>query len=111
MGGDGLISATRFLVLALSFLYALAALAGVAFFDFDTTRDSVIWFAFLSVGAAPMLVGQLAIPVGPLSALLVSVGAAGGGLPLIWTLIVPIAVAVVVACSISIARRQTSARA
>ena len=45
------------------------------------------WFLLLGVGAALMLVGQLATPAGWLSALLVSVGAALGGLPLLWTLI------------------------
>jgi len=108
MSGDGLTSATRFLVLALSALYALAAVAGLALLDFDTTRNGVLWFAILAIGAALMLVGQLAIPTGRLSALLVSVGAAVGGLPLVWTLIVPIAVATVIACSIAVARRRTS---
>ena len=111
MSGDGLTSATRFLVLALSILYALAAVSGLALLDFDTTRDSVLWFVFLGVGAALMLVGQLVTPAGWLSALLVSVGAALGGLPLFWTLIAPIAVAAVIACSIAVARRQISAPA
>ena len=42
MCGD-LASATRFLVLVLSVLYALAAIGGVALLDFDTTRDLVLW--------------------------------------------------------------------
>ena len=109
MSGDGLTSATRFLVLALSALYGLAAIAGGALIDFDTTQNRVLWFALLGVGAALMLVGQLAAPPGWLSAALVSVGAAVGGLPLFWTLIVPIAVATVIACSIAVARRRTSA--
>ena len=108
MSRDGLASATRFLVLALSLLYGLAALAGLAFIEFDTTRDIVLWLVLLLAGAALMLVGQLAIPTGWPSAVLVSVGAAAGGLPLFWTLIVPIAVAAVIACSIALARRRTS---
>jgi hypothetical protein len=108
MSGGGLISATRFLVLALSALYALAAIAGLALLDFDTTRNSVLWFTLLGVGAALMLVGQLAAPAGWLSAVLVSAGAALGGLPLVWTVIVPIAVATVIACSIAVVRRRTS---
>ncbi len=111
MTGDGLTSATRFLVLALSTLYVLAAIGGLAFLDFDTTRNRVLWFAFLAGGAALMLVGQLVAPVGRLWALLVSGGAAIGGLPLFWTLIVPIAVAAVIACSIAVARRQASSPA
>ncbi|MGH3136972.1 MAG: hypothetical protein ACRDPV_10835 [Gaiellaceae bacterium] len=108
MSGDGLTSATRFLVLALSALYALAAVAGLALLDFDTTGNSVVWFTLLGIGVALMLVGQLAAPAGWLSALLVSVGAAVGGLPLVWTVIVPIAVATVIACSIAVARRRIS---
>ena len=106
MSGDGLASATRFLVLALSILYALAAVAGFALLDFDTTHSIVLWVALLTVGAAFMLVGQLAIPAGWLSAALVSAGAALGGLPLFWTLLVPIAVAAVIACSIALARHR-----
>ena len=104
MSRDGLASATRFLVLALGILYALSAVAGLALIDFDTTRSIVLWVAFLSIGAALMLVGQLATPAGWSSAALVSVGAALGGLPLFWTVLVPIAVAAVIACSIALAR-------
>ena len=111
MNRDGLASATRFLVLALSVLYALAAVAGAALLDFDSMRDTLLWFGLLAVGAGLMLVGQLVVPAGWLSALLVSVGAAAGGLPLFWTLLVPVAVAAVVACSFAVARRQASAPA
>ena len=45
------------------------------------------------VGPALLLVGQLFTPPGALSALLVSIGAVLGGLPLFWTLLVPVAVA------------------
>jgi membrane protease YdiL (CAAX protease family) len=56
-----------------------------------------------------MLLGQLArgLSAWP-SAVLVSIGAAAGGLPLFWTIIVPVAVAVVVACSIALARRSVA---
>jgi hypothetical protein len=80
MSGDGLASATRFLVLALSILYGLAAVVGLVLLDFGTAG-------------------------------LVSVGAAVGGVPLVWTLIVPTAVAAVIACTIALARRPTSAPA
>ncbi|HET8969098.1 MAG TPA: hypothetical protein VFN06_06695 [Gaiellaceae bacterium] len=101
-------SATRFLVLALSVLYVVAAF-GALFIDFDSTRDVTLWIAFLVVGAALMLVGQLLLPPGGRSALLISLGAAIGGLPLFWTLVVPVAVAAVVACSIALARRAAPA--
>jgi hypothetical protein len=109
MSGDGLASATRFLVFALAALYALAALVGVFAIDFETTRDAVLWLSFLLVGAGLMVLGQLAVPPGARSALLVSVGAALGGLPLFWTLLVPVAVAAVIACSIALARRAAPA--
>jgi len=108
MGAAGLANATRTLVLTLSALYVGAAVAGAWFLDFDTTRDTVLWAALLLGGAALMIVGQLAASSGWLSATLVSVGAAGGGLSLFWTIIVPVAVAAVVACSIALARRDSA---
>jgi hypothetical protein len=108
MGAEGLASATRFLVLSLCVLYAIAAF-GALFIDFDSTRDLVFWISLLVVGAALMLVGQLVVLPGGRSALLVSLGAAVGGLPLFWTLVVPVAVAAVVACSIALARRTAPA--
>jgi len=109
MGSEGLASATRFLVVAMSVLYLIAAVGGPVLVDYDSTRDVVFWVALLVTGAVLMLVGQLALPPGRRSALLVSLGAALGGLPLFWTLLVPIAVAAVVACSIALARRAAPA--
>jgi hypothetical protein len=43
-----------------------------------------------------------------LSAVLVSIGAAIGGFPLFWTIIVPVAVAAVIASSIALARRRSA---
>lgn len=107
--GEGLASTTRFLVLALSALYVLAAVAGLILLNFDTTSDVVFWLAFLWGGAALMLIGQLtrSLSAWP-SAVLVSIGAAAGGLPLFWTIIVPLAVAAIVGCSISLARRSAA---
>src|SRR3990172_4943020 len=109
MRSGGLASTTRFLVLALSALYAFAAVAGLLLADFETTRDTVLWLALLSGGAALMLVGQLAPGLsGRASAALVSIGAAAGGLPLFWTIIVPVAVAAIIACTIALARRTSA---
>jgi len=108
MSRDGLASATRFLVLALSALYALAAVAGLVLVDFDSTRDLVLWTVLLLAGAAFLAAGQLLVPAGSASAALISVGAVLGGLPLFWTLLVPIAVAVVIACSVRLARRPAT---
>jgi hypothetical protein len=109
MSGEGLASTTRFLVLALSVLYVVAAVAGPILVEFDSTRNVVLWIVFLFVSAALMLVGQLAVPPGARAALLVSLGAAVGGFLLFWTLLVPVAVAAVVACSIALARRAAPA--
>lgn len=105
MTGDGLASATRFLVLALSALYALAAVAGLFLVNFSSTGDLVLWTLLLLAGAGLLAAGQLLLPQGGRSATLVSIGAVVGGLPLFWTLLVPVAVAVVVACSVKLARR------
>ena len=108
MSRDGLPAATRFLVLALSVLYVLAAIAGLAFVNFSSTRDLVLWTLLLLVGAAFLAAGQLLLPTGPASAALVSLGAVLGGLPLIWTVLVPIAVAAVIACSVRLARQPAT---
>lgn len=93
---------------ALSALFVVAAIAGLLFLDYGAARAAA-WVAVLVGGAALMLVGQQ-VERPPLSAALVSTGAAIGGFPLIWTLIVPVAVAAVIASSVALARRR-SARA
>jgi hypothetical protein len=108
MSREGLPAATRFLVIALSLLYATAAVAAPILTDFGSTRDVVVWIALLLAGAALLLAGQLLTPPGRLSALLVSTGAVLGVLPLFWTLLVPVAVAAVIACSIALARRDAA---
>lgn len=109
MSHAGVARATRRLVVLLSALYVIAALAGLVFIDFDKTADLVLWLAFLLGGAGLMLAGLLVARASPwLSAALVSVGAAGGGLPLFWTILVPLVVALVIALSFVIARRSTA---
>ena len=110
MKGDGLVSATRFLVYALAGLYGMAAVVVLLYADFGATRTAY-WLAFLLGGAGLMLLGQLLVPPGWPSATLVSVGAVLGGLPLLVTIVVPIAVAAVIACSVALARAQRSAPA
>ncbi len=109
MSREGLPSATRFLVLALSLLYALAAVAGPVLVDFDSTRDVVFWMALaarperrscssVSCSFRPDDSRRCWCRSGPLL----------GGLPLFWTLLVPVAVAAVIACSIALARRDAA---
>jgi hypothetical protein len=108
MSRDGLAGATRFLVLALNILYALAAIAGLVLVDFTSTRDPVFRTVLLLGGAALLATGQLLLPTGWASTALISIGAVLGGLPLFWTLLVPIAVAAIIACSVRLARRPAT---
>lgn len=91
-------------MLALAALYVLAALAGPLFLDYEPAR-AVSWVVVLVAGAALMAVGQRLRARPRLSAGLVSVGSLVGGLPLFWTILVPIAVAAVIASSVALARR------
>ncbi len=100
---------TRILALALAGIYALAALGGLLA-EFDTTRDTVFWVGFLGGGAMVILIGlYFGAIVSPwLSAAMVSIGAAAGGLPLFWTIVVPLAAAVLIAMSFAVARRPAA---
>ena len=64
-------------------------------------------FAFIAVFYR--LLPKEAVGDYDVAALLVSLGAVMGGLPLFWTLIVPVAVAAVIACSVALARRAVPA--
>ena len=64
MFGEGLLGATKFLVLALGVLYVAAALGGAWLIDFGTTRDLVLWLAFLGCGAVLMFAGQFVVRAG-----------------------------------------------
>ena len=81
MRGQNLAPSTRFLVIALGLLYALAAVGGLALVEFENTRDIVLWTVFLAVGAALLLAGRFLVRPGALSVTVISVGAVVGGLP------------------------------
>jgi hypothetical protein len=105
----GLASATRFLVFALSALYVTAAVAGALWIDFDGALNLVLFVLVLCAGSALMLAGQLLVSSpSRLYATLVSVGAIAGGLPLIPTIVAPIAAATVMACAIALARSRST---
>ena len=108
MKNDGLASATRFLVFALAGLYGMAAVVVLLYAGFETSQ-TLLWLMFLLGGAAVMLAGQFLAPAGWLSAILVSAGAVAGGLPLLITIVVPIAVAAVIACKVALARHSSAA--
>ena len=61
MRGEGLPSATRFLALAMSALYLVAALGGPVLINFDSTRDVVFWLVLLVV-ACSIAVARRAAP-------------------------------------------------
>ncbi len=95
----------RVLALVLAGIYAIAALGGLLA-DVGSTRDTVLWVGFLGGGAALILVGPFFAGISPyVSAAAVSIGAAAGGLPLFWTIVVPLAAAVVIAMGFALARR------
>ncbi|MCS7006002.1 MAG: hypothetical protein RMM28_02855 [Thermoleophilia bacterium] len=95
-------------MLALAALYVLAVPAGLLVLDYGPGR-AVAWVVVLIGGATLMLVGQRLRRAPALSATLVSAGALLGGFPLLWTIVVPIAVAVVIASSVALARRPSDA--
>jgi hypothetical protein len=105
MKNDGLADATRRLVYLLAALYALAALAGVAFGLVDSAEEIALWVGFLGVGAALLFVGQRYLPPGWASAAVISLGAIVGCVQLALTIVVPLVAAVVVTCAIALARR------
>ena len=97
----------RIVSLVLAGIFCIAGVAGV--YEIEGTQDRVLWGLFLFGGAALIFVGQWlygAMPV--LSTTLVSLGTAAGGLPLFWTIVVPLAAAVVIALGVALARRPSA---
>jgi hypothetical protein len=94
------------LALVLAGIYLIAAIVALLA-GLDGTTSSVLGFTFLVGGALLILLG-IYFPRTPtwLAAALVSLGATMGGLPLFWTLIVPLAISVVIALSFAIARQE-----
>ena len=98
----------RILALVLIAIYCLAGTIGW-FSDFDSTRDTLLWVWFLYGGAALLGIGLWVYETSPsISAVLVSLGAAAGGLPLFWTILVPLASAVLIALAFALARRPAA---
>jgi hypothetical protein len=98
----------RITVLALAAVFAVAGIVGLLA-DWNA-RDTILWLVFLLGGALLLLLGNTLFDKSPpLAGLLASLGAAAGGVPLFWLIVVPIAAAVVVALSISLARQAPAA--
>jgi hypothetical protein len=98
----------RITSLVLGAIFLVAATIGL--FTIEGTQDIVIWAVFLYGGAALVFGGQWAYKSSPvIAAVLVSLGALAGSLALFWTLVVPLAAAVLVALGFALARRPTTA--
>lgn len=96
----------RITALALAAIYAVAGIFVIL--DDRDAGKTVLWVAFFLGGALLIVLGQRVFDASPtLAGILVSVGAAVGGFFLIPLIIPPIAAAVVIALSVTIAR-QTS---
>src|SRR5262245_2215747 len=94
----------RITALALAAIFVISAIVGILA-DWSR-RDTVVWVAILLGGALLIVIGNRLLESSPpLAGTLVAVGAGVGAFPLFWLLIVPVAAAVVIALSISIARQ------
>jgi len=97
----------RGLIAALVSIYIAFAIVGI-FWDF--VDGKVLWVVILGGAAAAIVIGAVVrnapwwISVG-----LISVGAIVGGVVLLWTILVPLAAAVLVALTFSISRRSQPA--
>jgi hypothetical protein len=100
-----LIQLRGWVAFGLAVVYVVAGGIGL-FAGIDDSSDRVIWLVLLWGGAAVIFAGIfLANAVGRVAALLLSLGAAAGGLALFWTFLVPVGVAAVIALSVVIVRR------
>ena len=87
-------------------IYLVAGIAGL-FIGSDVVRDKVLWIVFLGGGAALILVGAFVRSLPPsLSVSLVCIGAIAGGIALLWTVLVPLAAAILVAMTYSLHRQS-----
>lgn len=99
----------RGLIAALVTIYIVAAVAGL-FVGSDDTGDKALWILFLGGGAALILIGAFVRSLPPsLCVSLVSVGAIAGGIALLWTVLVPLAAAILVAMTFALYRQPRPA--
>lgn len=96
----------RALIAALVTIYLAAGIAGF-FIDFDSPASRALWIVFLLGGALLIVVGAVVRSTPEkLSSGLVSTGAIAGAVPLFWTILVPLAAAVLIGMTFSLSRRQ-----
>jgi threonine/homoserine/homoserine lactone efflux protein len=100
---------TRILGLVLTGIYAVAAIVGLVA-DL-TSGQTVAWVVFLGGGALLIFLGQNLSKFPPvIAAALICVGAVAGAFPLIPFIVPPVAAAVLVWLTISLARRPAPAQ-
>jgi hypothetical protein len=106
-------------------LFALGLVTGIVYlvvgivagawpshWDTASTSDRVLWIVFLAGGGLVVLAGLRRIERSPLAgAVLVSLGAVAGALPLFWTILAPLAAIALIVLSVRYARRPVAAPA
>lgn len=102
-------TATQVLAAILGVGYIAAGVVGAALGVTDGEGGSLaFWLTFLVGGGALVLVGSFALASrGAVSVVVTAIGAAAGALALFWSVIVPVAAAVLVVLIVVDARRRS----
>jgi hypothetical protein len=109
MSVERLMQIRGWLAYVLVAFFLIAGTAGL-FIDFDETSHEVLWFTLLFGGAALVIAGLLLVQrTSGGSGALMCLGGVAGGLPLLGTILVPVAVAALIALSVAIARQAPRA--
>jgi hypothetical protein len=110
MERDTITTGAYVLAIVMGIGYAAAAIIGwIADVTDGDGSDLAFWVVLLLGGAALVLAGLFATPRwSTASAVLVSLGAIVGALPLVWSIIVPILALVLVALAILASRRSAA---
>ncbi len=96
----------RGLIASLVTIYLIACIVGL-FADSGSTGERVLWILFLGGGAALILIGAFVKRLPPsVSVVLISMGAVAGGIALLWTVLVPLAAAILVAMTFGLNRQS-----
>jgi hypothetical protein len=97
----------RGLVAALVTIYVAAAIIGIFADEFGNKE---LWVVLLG-GSAALIVAGTVLKKAPawISVGLVGIGATVGGIILVWTIVVPIAAALLVGLTYSLSRREQAA--
>lgn len=93
----------------LAITYLIAGVVGAAargHWDEASATDEILWYVFSFAGALLLVVGLRALDGSPwIGAIVASVGAAVGALPVFWTIVVPMLAILFVVLVVVYARR------